>query len=153
MKKVPFFMLVVTLMLSVGFVFAATPTKGASTRGVKVKKTHKLPAPVAPNVVLYDQYDSPGTYGWTSQDFEAAYDAFDNQGADDFVVPAGETWNIDEVDVKGVYFNGAGPSATFNVFIYSDSSGLPGTNVYTGMGLSYTEAPDGSGLVDDVITL
>ena len=152
MKKVPFLLLVVTLMLSVGFVFAATPTKGAVTKH-GVKTTHKLPAPAAPNVVLYDQYDNSGIYGWTSQDFEAAYDAFDNQGADDFVVPSGETWNVDEVDVKGVYFNGAGPSASFHVFIYSDNAGLPGTVVYTGLNQTYIETPDGSGLVDDVITL
>ncbi|MCI0612421.1 hypothetical protein L0244_05480, partial [bacterium] len=129
-----------------------TPTKGASTNQ-GVKKVHKLPAPAAPNVVLYDQYDNPGTYGWTSQDFEPAFDAYDNQGADDFVVPSGETWNIDEVDVKGVYFNGTGPSVSFNVFIYADAGGLPGATVYTGLLSGYTESPDGSGLFDVVITL
>jgi hypothetical protein len=152
MKKVPFFLLVVTLMLSVGFLFAANPTKGVSTKQ-GIKKINKLPAPVAPNVVLYDQYDNGGTSGWTSQDFETTFDAYDNQGADDFVVPTGETWNVDEVDVKGVYFNGAGPSVSFHVFIYSDNAGLPGTVVYTGLNQTYTETPDGTGLVDDVITL
>ena len=40
-----------------------------------------------------------GTNSLTSQDFETAFDAYDNQGADDFMVPAGETWNIESIDV------------------------------------------------------
>jgi hypothetical protein len=135
MKKVPFFLLVVTLLLSVGLTFAATPEKGHVAN--KVKK-HKLPAPVAPNVVLYDQYDNPGGTILVSQDFEATFDAYDNESADDFVVPTGETWNIDEVDIAGGYFNGAGPAVGFNVNIYSDSAGVPGTNVYTAAALAYT---------------
>lgn len=145
MKKVPFFLLVVTLMLSVGLVFAATPQKSGP-----VKQTNRaLPAPAAPNVVLYDQYDNGGGVGWTSQDFEATFDAYDNQGADDFVVPTGETWNVDEVDVSGAYFNGAGPADSFNVFIYQDAAGLPGTLVYTGLAQAYTTSND----IDFVITL
>jgi hypothetical protein len=146
MKKVPFLLLVVALMVSVGFVFAATPQKGGPAQKVKI---HRLPAPTAPNIVLYDQYDNPGGVGWTSQDFEPAFDAYDNQGADDFVVPAGETWNIDEVDVSGAYFNGLGPADSFHVFIYQDAAGLPGTNVYTGLNQAYTTAND----IDFVITL
>lgn len=147
MKKVPFFILVVTLMLSVGFVFAGTPTKNSDP--AKRVKSHKLPVPAAPNVVLYDQYDNAGTTSLVSQDFESAYDAYDNEGADDFVVPAGETWNIDEVDILGVYFNGLGPADSFNVIIYSDSSGLPGSAVYTGLGSAYTTTNQ----TDFVITL
>jgi hypothetical protein len=139
MKKVPFFLLVVGLVLSVGFVFAATPTKGVA---VKKAIQHRIPAPAAPNVVLYDQYDNAGLYATSSQDFEAAYDAFDDFVADDFVVPSGETWNVDEVDVQGVYFNGAGPSVSFHVFIYQDAGGLPGTQVYSALDQSYTGGPD-----------
>src|SRR5437879_4141658 len=47
-----------------------------------------LPPPVAPNVILYDQYNNAGANSTVSQDFETANDAFDNQLADDFVVPA-----------------------------------------------------------------
>jgi hypothetical protein len=138
MKKVPFFLLVVTLLLSVGLTFAATPQKGTTAR--KVKKIHALPAPAAPNVVLYDQYDNAGGTSLVSQDFEATLDAYDNEGGDDFVVPPGETWNIDEVDILGVYFNGPGPSDSFNVNIYADNAGLPGANVYTATGLAYSSA-------------
>ncbi len=138
MKKVPFLLLVVGLMLSVGLTFAATPEKSHSAR--KVKKIHKLPAPVAPNVVLYDQYDNAGGTSLVSQDFEATFDAYDNEGADDFVVPAGETWNVDQVDILGTYFNGSGPANSFIVNIYSDAAGLPGANVYSAAGLAYTTA-------------
>jgi len=149
MKKVPFFMLVAVLMLSVGLTFAATPEKGHSAG--KVKKIHKLPAPVAPNVVLYDQYDNAGTTSLVAQDFEASFDQYDAEGADDFVVPTGETWNIDEVDILGVYFNGSGPSESFHVFIYADAAGLPGANVYTATALAYT-APDNLNFVIPLTT-
>jgi len=148
MKRVPFLLLVVAMMLSVGFVFAGTPQKSAPAK-LGIKKLHKLAAPAAPNVVLYDQYDNPTGGAYTSQDFEASFDAYDNQGADDFVVPTGETWNIEGVDVQGSYSTG-GPAAAFHVFIYSDAAGLPGTNVYTGLDQPYTDGGSGT---DFVITL
>src|SRR5207237_9290093 len=95
--------------------------------------------PQLPNVTLYGQLNNPGTLSTGSQDFETANNAFDDFTADDFVVPGGQTWNITEVDAQGVYFNGAGPAASFNVFIYQDSGGLPGTNVYTATGQSYVD--------------
>jgi hypothetical protein len=148
MKKVPFLLLVVTLMLSVGFAFAGSPQKSVFTGKVKTSRK-RLPAPIAPNVVLYDQYDTPGTYAVASQDFEAAYDSLDSFTADDFVVPSGENWTIDEVDIQGLYDNGSGPAVGFHVFIYQDAAGLPGTNVYTGLSQAYTSADD----VNFVITL
>lgn len=86
------------------------------------------PVMVTPiEVVLYDQMSSPGTNSLNSQNFETANDAFDNQGADDFIVPAGETWNIESIDVLGIYFNGAGPATSVNVWFYNDQAGLPGS--------------------------
>jgi hypothetical protein len=99
-----------------------------------------LPMPRIPDIILYDQYDNAGANSTSSQNFEAANDPFDDFSADDFVVPAGETWNITEVDVLGAYFNGAGPADSFNVFIYQDSAGLPGTNVYTATNQTFTTA-------------
>ena len=92
-------------------------------------------------MVLYDQTDNPGANSITSQDFEAANDAFDNQAADDFVIPAGDgSWTIDEVYVPGAYFNGTGPAPAVNVFFYQDASGLPGSQVYAALGLVPTDA-------------
>lgn len=86
------------------------------------------PAMLAPvEVVLYDQMSTPGTNSLNSQNFETANDGFDNQGADDFIVPAGETWNIESIDILGIYYNGVGPAASVNVWFYNDQAGLPGS--------------------------
>src|SRR5205807_9749665 len=98
------------------------------------------PVPKLPNVTLYDQLNNAGTISTGSQDFETANNAFDDFTADDFVVPGGQTWNITEVDAQGVYFNGPGPAASFHVFFYQNSGGLPGTNVYTAMAQPYVNA-------------
>jgi len=52
------------------------------------------PPPKVPQVTLYDQLNNPGVVSTNSQDFETANNAFDDFVADDFVVPAGQTWNI-----------------------------------------------------------
>ena len=84
------------------------------------------PAPEFPNVVLYDQLNNPDNLPAGSQDFEATRDALDDFAADDFVVPAGQTWNITEVIALGVYFIPPGPAASFYVFVSQDSGTLPG---------------------------
>jgi hypothetical protein len=99
--------------------------------------------------VLYDQYDNMGFSSFPSQDFETALDNFDAQGADDFIVPAGETWNINEVDVYGDYSAGSVGSESFHIFIYQDAAGLPGPVVYTALNQSYTSGNN----IDFVITL
>ena len=76
-------------------------------------------------VVLYDQTSGAGTNSLASQNFEAAYDIYDCQGADDFVVPA-PGWSIDLVENLGVYWNGTGPAASVNVWFLSNSGSLPG---------------------------
>jgi hypothetical protein len=99
-----------------------------------------LPVPKLPQVVLYDQYDNAGANASSSQDFEPANDPFDDELADDFVVPGGETWNVESIDVDGVYFNGPGPADSFHVRFYTDSATLPGTMVYEALAQSYTVA-------------
>ena len=59
--------------------------------------------------------------------------------ADDFVVPGGQTWNVDSIDADGVYFNGAGPATDWNVFIYTDSAGLPGTQIFSATNIPIVE--------------
>ena len=113
------------------------PTK---TSGPSVPNFSLPPVPKLPAVTLYDQLNNPGTLSTNSQDFEPANAAFSDFTADDFVVPGGQTWNITEVDAQGVYFNGPGPAASFNVFFYQNSGGLPGTQVYTATGQSYVNS-------------
>jgi subtilisin-like proprotein convertase family protein len=94
-----------------------------------------------PHAVLYDQTDNVGTNGFPSQDFEAANDAYDNQGADDFVIPVADgSWTIDEVYVLGSYSAGGGPTPAVNVYFYQDAGGLPGTQVYSALGLVPADA-------------
>src|SRR5437870_3611035 len=112
------------------------PTK---TSGPSVPNFSLPPVPKLPAVTLYDQLNNPGSLSTSSQDFETANDAFDDFTADDFVVPAGQTWNITEVDAQGVYV-GTGPAASFHVFIYQNSGGLPGTLVYTALNQTYVNS-------------
>ena len=95
----------------------------------------------AAQTILYDQTDNPGANSTSSQNFEAAFDAYDDQLADDFVVPAGG-WTIGQVNVIGVYFNGPGPARDVNVFFYYDSATLPGAPVPGG---TYMNVPIASG--------
>src|SRR6266536_3989336 len=102
-----------------------------TTSGVAAAHILPIPrAPKAPQVVLYDQYNNAGANATLSATF-TDFPTFSSDLADDFVVPGGQTWNVDSIDADGVYFNGPGPATNWNVFIYTDSSTLPGTLVYS----------------------
>jgi hypothetical protein len=94
-------------------------TSGATDHGPNV-----APPIRATQVVLYDQYNNPQNFDSTSQDFEAAFNAYDSFDADDFVIPGGQTWSIEGVDVDGEY-SAAGPAASFNVFFHANAGTLP----------------------------
>ncbi|HET7079298.1 MAG TPA: hypothetical protein VFM49_17835, partial [Chloroflexia bacterium] len=96
------------------------------------------PVPAAPNVVLYDQYDNASaSQNTSSQQFEPTLAQYNDQGADDFVVPGGVAWTVNEVDVVGDRSTTTSP-ASFNVFFYANSGTLPGTPVYTATAQTYT---------------
>ena len=98
-----------------------------------VGAAHVLPiprAPKTPQVVLYDQYNNGGANATLCATFDD-FPTFSADLADDFVVPGGQTWNVQSIDADGVYFNGPGPAFDWNVFIYTNSGGLPGTQVYS----------------------
>jgi hypothetical protein len=98
-----------------------------------------------PGNVLYDQYDNFSTEktpNIPSQDAETALDFFDSQAADDFIVPAGQTWQVTEVDVLGEY-DSNGPAASFHVFFYENGEGdLPGILVASRLENPYTGSND-----------
>ncbi len=80
--------------------------------------------------VLYEQLANVSVEsGIIAQDFETAYDAMDAEGADEFEVPEGEIWTINEVVVLGSYST-AGPCELANVRFYEDAPGMPGTLLY-----------------------
>ena len=89
-----------------------------------------LPMPQAPQVVLYDQYNNAGPNATRSATFTDLPD-FSTDLADDFVVPAGQTWNVQSIDADGTYAFGPGPATDWNVVIYTDSGGLPGTQIFS----------------------
>jgi uncharacterized repeat protein (TIGR02543 family) len=101
---------------------AQAPVSGLQVDSGTTAKAH---APRAPGSVLYNQYNNASAGDVTSQNFEAANDAFDSEAADDFVVPAGQMWDITTVDAQGE-LTGAGPVVSFNVVFYSNN---PATNL------------------------
>lgn len=75
-----------------------------------------------PDTVLYNQNSNFGFGGVDSQNFTSgSYTSFNSAAADDFVVPSGQTWHIDEVDVTGMYFNGSGPAKSEVVTFYTNN--------------------------------
>lgn len=86
------------------------------------------PTPTLLQALLYDQTDNPGGNGAPDQNFEAAFDAYDCEGADDFVVPAGG-WLIETIDTVGTKSIPGSTGSTVNVTFYTDNAGLPGTAI------------------------
>lgn len=84
--------------------------------------------PTNPAVVLYDQYDNLSVSTVSSQNFEPGFDNYDAQAADDFVVPSGDVWLVDQVEVSGAY-RGNGRTASVNVFFYASKGAVPGAPV------------------------
>jgi len=97
-----------------------------------------LPKVKRPAVILYDQYDNASGAATLSATF-TDFVTFGADLADDFVVPAGEDWTIESIDADGLYFNGSGPATDWNVFLYTDSGGLPGGIVASQMNLPATQ--------------
>jgi hypothetical protein len=103
---------------------------------------------VAPPVnaagTLYSQNGTDSGIGIVSQNFESSFDIYDARAADDFKVPAGATWKVTEVDVTGVYFNGAGLARDENVTFYKTKKGLPGGVIKDYNGLAGADNGTGS---------
>ena len=109
----------------------------------QVDRTAEGAASLAPLVVLYDQTSSVNANS-TSQNFEAAYDAYDDQAADDFVVTAGGGWNVTTVFAPGVYSTTHGTPSSMRVAFYGDAGGLPGAIICDFPTLAFVEAPVGT---------
>src|SRR5262245_53595687 len=101
----------------------------------------------APNCTTLSQYDNAATeppLGIGSQQFEPAMAAFDDQAADDFVVPLDPLhfFYITQVRVMGEYSQGGGPASAFNVYFYRDAPGhLPGEQIVALLNQPYTGTP------------
>ena len=98
---------------------------GATSHSGGARPPAVVPASIL-DTVLYTQNDNDSGTGIVSQDFETGFDAFDSEGADDFVVPPDVSWQINSVTASGVYFNGSGPAVAVNLTIFDDNAGVPG---------------------------
>jgi hypothetical protein len=129
---------------------ALRPVLHSHSRGVHSARPSR--APSSPAAVLYDQYNNAGisTDDITSQNFQAAFDQFDSETADDFVVPARQLWTVTTVDVQGDYST-AGPADSFNVVFYANNGTLPGIDVAARASMAYTNSGGSGG--DFTITL
>ena len=99
-------------------------------------------------LILWDQYNNPATQppiNIGSQEFEPAMAAFNDQAADDFVLPTpppGINIFVTRVRVMGEYSEGGGPASSFNIYFYSNGAGnLPGGLIAAYLDLSYTGTP------------
>ncbi len=82
---------------------------------------------------LYDQFNMIGDGFMVCQEFtDPASAANTSFSADDFVVPAGESWAVRYVDVAGAYFAWNGnPIESLNIVFYENNNGVPGVALHT----------------------
>jgi len=127
----------------------ATPTPGATATATATATASPVASPTptppvtptpqpTPCSILYDQNNNTVPNATNSQMFGPADVAFDNQAADDFVVPAGPNWIVQQVVVSGIYFlANDGPAPSFNVYFYNDAGGFPGATVSSQLHMPY----------------
>lgn len=82
-------------------------------------------------VELFNPINSPTGTGLAAQNFDAVNSIYDCMAADDFVVPAGETWYIDSLYLGGQYSAGAATTSGAIIHIYTDNSGEIGALVFS----------------------
>ena len=96
---------------------AAAPVTNPSASGAaRAPSLAILPHPRAPQVVLYDQYNNASVTA-TLSSIISDFPAYSSDGADDFVVPAGQTWNVQSVDADGVVLNWCRPCRQFQCLL------------------------------------
>jgi hypothetical protein len=128
MKASRLFMSSLAVLAATAVVASAAPNK-PKVFGKRSGPVAPAPPVKAPKVLLFDQTAGTTGVGIVSQDFETPFDAYDAQGALDFVVPGGQTWSIDSAFIPGVYFNGFGPTPQFHFQFFNNGASMPGTPI------------------------
>ena len=95
---------------------------------------------------LVDQSTLCSGTAWPSQFFPDLAAGVDL--ADDFTVPTGEQWTLGAVSAPGVFSSGSDPLQSANVYVWSDSSGVPGAVL---SGCSFLSQTPVGGLSDPTI--
>jgi uncharacterized repeat protein (TIGR01451 family) len=95
-------------------------------------KAHfRFPAHAHPSTdsVLYDQ-SGVAEGAVPAQDFQSIFDAFDSEGADDFVVTDAAGWTLGAFNFQVLaQFSSSPPDSTYGITVYEDENGLPGAPV------------------------
>jgi hypothetical protein len=75
--------------------------------------------------LLYDQITgfNESFIGAPSQDYEAEYDDFVSELADDFTIPPDVRWEVTSIEILAIKNSSYPPVETFNIFIYEDDGG------------------------------
>ncbi|NOX18540.1 MAG: hypothetical protein GXO87_09715, partial [Chlorobi bacterium] len=143
-------------LLSIGLILALALTLSAQERFVSSKQmtfdkslkvSYKAMHNKADMDVLWDQLDNLTGSATASQVFPDFGDCV-IQSADDFEVPMGQIWTINEIATMGSW-SAAGPTASVEVYIYADDGGIPGAVIYSQVGYVPADPAD----ADFVITL
>jgi len=94
--------------------------------------------PTETGPLLYDQmWNAGGGYLNSSEYTDAANLSKTSETADDFDVPAGETWNIGKAAFAGYYgWDNLGGATSINVRVYDDNSGMPGTEIFSALNVA-----------------
>jgi len=128
MKKV---YLLIVLMLGVGFTLSTMAQRSYYGEREKASQ-HTLN--VRSGDVIYDQSADEEYGGYMVSQFftDTANAANTCQGADDFVVPEGESWTVGSFGVWGTWWpESAGGPEMVDVYIYSNDEGKPGDTLYS----------------------
>lgn len=119
----------------VGSLVIAAPASAATLLRSAPESTQSIsiPAPSGAAVILYDQTTNPSANGAPDQDFEAGFEIYDSEAADDFEVLETEGWTITQINTVGT--TGTAGGSTVDLTIHADSTivtegfNLPGAPV------------------------
>lgn len=98
--------------------------------------------------LLYDQNNNASGNGAPDQDFEAAFNAYDSRGADDFEVTFAGGWVVEQVTTVGTT---GGATTSVDVQFLADAAGFPDAAPVTGCdypGIVPTSQVGGSFVLD-----
>lgn len=121
--------------VSAAALVAAASFVPASAQGTHVSSATSHGASSTTSYVgasCYSQGDALDGNGISSQNFEAAFDAYDDMAADDFKVGK-KGCTVKTVVAAGTY-SAAGPAVSANVTFYKDKNGKPGSVIKSKVG-------------------
>jgi hypothetical protein len=140
MRKITLTLLVILAVAAAPAVVDAAMSNAAGTGGSPLSGNGR-------QSLLYNQTSDPAGNGAPDQNFEAAYDVYDCEGADDFDVIWVDGWLVQQVQTVGT---NAGTASSVNVTFYGDSGGFPGTQMCSYSGIAVTDV--GGSLTIDLPT-